>query len=130
MGRIAAVLLVVSGIIHLLPLPGLLGAPQLLRLYGVPIADPNLLILMQHRAGLFGLLGLLMIAAAWRPAPRPAAVAAGLASVVSFIVLAALVPGHNAQIQRVVVADWVVVACLLGVAVIGWLQRRALPGAA
>ena len=56
---ISAMLLVVAAI-HLLPVTGVLGGDKLTALYGLRFNDPNLFILMRHRAVLFGLLGLFM----------------------------------------------------------------------
>jgi len=57
MRLLISAMLIVVGVIHLLPLSGVLGSARLGALYGVPIDDPNLEILMRHRAVLFGLLG-------------------------------------------------------------------------
>jgi hypothetical protein len=113
MNRIVAVALLVAGIIHLLPLPGVLGGAQLERLYGMPFAQPDLLILMRHRAVLFGLLGALLVAAAFRPTLQPLAIAAGLASACAFLVLAWTTGGYGAPLARVVGADVVAIGCLL-----------------
>lgn len=113
MNRITVACLTLAGIIHLLPLPGVLGAGRLTRLYGVAADDPNLGILLQHRAVLFGLLGALLVAAAFRPELRVIALIAGLLSTVSFLVIAWGVGGYNAQIARVVAADIVAVVLLL-----------------
>ena len=113
MNGIIAACLTLAGIIHLLPLPGVLGAGRLTRLYGVAADDPNLGILLQHRAVLFGLLGALLVAAAFRPELRAIALIAGLLSTVSFLVIAWSVGGYNAQIARVVAADIVAVVLLL-----------------
>lgn len=113
MNRITVACLTLAGIIHLLPLPGALGAGWLTRLYGVAADDPNLGILLQHRAVLFGLLGALLVAAAFRPELRVIALIAGLLSTVSFLVIAWGVGGYNAQIARVVAADIVAVVLLL-----------------
>ena len=59
--------LVAVGILHLLPVVGLLGDAQLQRLYGIDGLDANLSILMRHRAALFGILGTLMLVAAFTP---------------------------------------------------------------
>jgi hypothetical protein len=107
-----------------LPLPGLLGAGQLTRLYGVVGDDPNVGILLQHRAVLFGLLGALLIAAALRPELRAVALVAGLLSTVSFLVIAWGVGGYNAQVARVVVADLLAVVLLLVAAGIEWGTSR------
>lgn len=106
-------MLIIAGIIHLLPLPGLLGVAQLARLYGVTLDDPNLVILMRHRAVLFGLLGALLVAAAFRTELRPLAYVAGTISAGSFLAIAWSVGGYNGLIGRVVIADVVATACLL-----------------
>jgi len=124
LNRITIACLTLAGIIHLLPLPGLLGAGQLTRLYGVVGDDPNVGILLQHRAVLFGLLGALLIAAAFRPELRAVALVAGLLSSVSFLVIAWGVGGYNAQVARVVVADLLAVVLLLVAAGIEWGTSR------
>ena len=63
---ISAVLVLV-GVVHLLPLIGVLGAARLEQLYQVRIDDPNLLLLMRHRALMFGLLGALLLSSSIRP---------------------------------------------------------------
>ena len=51
--------LVAAGIVNSIPVTGAFSAAQLERLYGMPFkaADPNTLLLMQHRAVLFGIVG-------------------------------------------------------------------------
>jgi hypothetical protein len=120
-----AVTLLVGGAIHLLPLVGVLGADWLALLYGLPIVEPNLAILMRHRAVLFGLVGGLMVFAIFKPALRPVALAVGLLSVSSFLYLAWSVGQYNALLSRVVAADILALVCLLaGAAVHVCHQRR------
>jgi len=125
LNRITITCLTLAGVIHLLPLPGILGAGQLTRLYGVAADDPNVGILLQHRAVLFGLLGVLLIAAAFRPDLRAVALIAGLVSTVSFLAIAWGVGGYNAQVARVVAADLLAVVLLLVAAGIEW-RKSAL----
>jgi len=66
---------------------GVLGSDQLHRLYGLAFDDPNLSILMRHREILFGLLGGLIIYAAFRNDLRIIALVAGLVSAGSFALL-------------------------------------------
>ena len=113
MRYLVSAMLVVVGIIHLLPLSGVLGAERLASLYGLPFAEPNLAILMRHRAVLFGLLGLFLILAAFRPLFQTVAFVAGFVSVVTFLWLARSVGGYNAQVARVFVADIVALVCLI-----------------
>lgn len=113
MSKAVSVLLIFAGIIHLLPLSGVLGAERLAALYGMTVDDPNLLILMRSRAVLFGLLGALLLYAAFHQPLQPIALLGGLISVVSFLILARLSSGYNEALQRVVIADWAALACLL-----------------
>lgn len=113
MRYVISAMLVVAAVIHLLPLPGVLGGARLNALYGIPFDEPNLAILMRHRAVLFGLLGVFLLYAAFRPALQPAAFIAGLVSVLSFLYLAWSVGGYNAQVARVFTADIIALACLV-----------------
>jgi cellobiose-specific phosphotransferase system component IIC len=113
MQYVTSAMLIVVGIIHLLPVSGVLSAQRLHALYGVPYTDPNTLILMRHRAVLFGLLGAFLIYAAFRADVQWLALGAGWVSVLSFVLIARQVGGHNAQVARVVKADWIAAACLL-----------------
>ncbi|MDQ1921237.1 phosphopantetheine adenylyltransferase [Massilia pseudoviolaceinigra] len=113
MQRLIPAMLVIAALIHLIPATGVLGESHLAQLYGVRIQDPNLLILMQHRAVMFGLLGLLLVAAALIPAWRSLAYFAGLVSVTSFVIVAWSVGNYNSSVGRVVMADIAVAACLL-----------------
>lgn len=111
--HLVTAVLLIAGIVHLLPLLGILGAPKLAALYGVAIAEPNLEILMRHRAALFGLVSWLLVAAALRPELQSLGLAVGLFSVVSFLAVAWSVGGMNAQLARVAAIDAAVLALLL-----------------
>lgn len=106
-------MLVIVGMIHLLPLSGVFGADHLIRLYGVALSDANVVMLMRHRAVLFGALGLFLIFAAFRPAMQPAALIAGFASVISFLWLAWPRDAYNANIATVFNVDLLALACLV-----------------
>jgi hypothetical protein len=112
-----AAMLAVVAVIHLLPLPGVLGAGRLGALYGLSELDSNLAILMRHRAVLFGLLGAFLVLSIFRHELRTLAFISGFVSVLSFLLLAWSAGGYNMQIGRVVVADIVALVCLvLGIA--------------
>jgi len=110
--HLCTVALLVAGLIHLLPVPGVMGAAALGRLYGVEVIDPNMAILLRHRALLFGVLGVLMLSAIALHGLRLTALAIGLFSATSFIVVALWVGGYNTAIGRVVLADGVAVILL------------------
>lgn len=125
MKRFIAVMLSIAGVIHLLPLAGVMGADKLSTLYGLRFDDHNLVILMRHRAVLFGLLGALLFWAAWRPLLQPSALVAGLISVLSFLWLAVSAQGYNTAIAGIVAADCVALACLLAACLAHGLKLRA-----
>lgn len=123
MQRLVSVMLAVVALIHLMPLVGVFGGERLSALYGLNFDEPNLAILMRHRAVLFGLLGLFLLLAAFRPALQGIALVGGFASVLSFLFLAWSAGSHNSQISRVVLADWIALACLL-LATLAWFSLR------
>ena len=110
---IVASMLLAVGIIHLLPLSGVLSAARLFDLYGITFEDPNLEILMRHRAVLFGLLGIFLLTSAFLPNLQLAALITGFVSVISFLYLAYSVGGYNDQVNRIVTADKAALVCLL-----------------
>ncbi|MCZ8234501.1 MAG: phosphopantetheine adenylyltransferase [Inhella sp.] len=125
MKYISIVALLVAGIIHLLPVPGVMGVSTLARLYGIEVNDPNTAILLQHRALLFGVLGALMLSAIALPWLRVTALSVALFSAASFIVVAMAVGGYNPSIERIVVAD-IVASVLLSAGLVAelWLINR------
>jgi hypothetical protein len=123
MRYLVSAMLLVAGVIHLLPLSGALGSEPLAALYGVSFGEPNVEILMRHRAVLFGLLGAYLVVAAFKPAYQPSAFIGGLVSVISFLVFARSVGGYNPEIARVFSADIVTLVCLV-VGVTGHVDLR------
>jgi hypothetical protein len=124
MHYIISIALLVAAVIHVIPLSGVLGGKRLEQLYGVALKDPNTEILLRHRAVLFGLLGLLLAAAAYHAELRTLAFCTGLASTISFLIIARMCGGYNAQLSRVVAADIVAIAALL----LGGLLHRLSQG--
>ncbi len=119
---ILPIMLLVVGIIHILPLSGVLSAARLFELYGMAFDDPNLEILMRHRAVLFGLLGIFLICSAFMPSLQLPALIAGFLSVVSFLYLSYTVGGYNEQVNRIVIADKVALVFLV-VALVSYLVK-------
>ncbi|MCC6744806.1 MAG: phosphopantetheine adenylyltransferase [Acidobacteria bacterium] len=118
--------LAIAGVIHVIPLVGVAGAGSLERLYGVTIVDPNLELLMRHRAILLGMLGAVFLVAALRASWRPAVVVVALVSTASFVLLGWMVAGRNADVDRVVLVDLVVAALLAGASVVQFWPGRAI----
>lgn len=112
MRTLVSIMLVIVAVIHLLPITGILGAQQLNVLYGLDINEPNLLILMRHRALLFGLLGAYLLYAAFQPSQQVLALLGAWISVLSFLYFAWATGAFNAAIARVIWVDIVAATCL------------------
>jgi hypothetical protein len=109
------VLYLVAAIVNLLPGLGVLSAARMEAFYGVPIRSPDLEILMRHRAIVLAIVGGFLAVAAFHAPLRPAALVAGLVSMVSFIIIAAAVGEYGAPLRRVAVIDlFATVALVLG----------------
>ncbi len=109
---VPSVLILVAAI-HALPVMGVIGAAKLSPLYGITVQDPNLELLLRHRALLFGLLAAFLAYAAVRPELHRMALVAGFVSVVSFLVLAQPTSSLNTALMTVVRADWLALALLV-----------------
>lgn len=114
--------LILVAVIHALPLMGVLGATKLSRLYGITVQEPNLELLLRHRAVLFGLLAAFLMYAAFRPELHRLGLVAGLVSVVSFLILAQPTSSLNTALITVVRADWLALA-LLAVGLFAHVKR-------
>ncbi|MCA0157117.1 hypothetical protein LB823_13015 [Tsukamurella sp. M9C] len=112
MHRIAGPLLAAVGVAHLLPATAVLSRDRVERAYGVTVPDPDTELLLRHRATFFGILGTALLAGSADQRFRWPAIAAGTASVGSFLVLAAAAEGPSAQLRRVQHVDVVLLAAL------------------
>ena len=118
--------LVIAGLINIFPVVGVISADQLEKLYGLPFENNDLIILMRHRAVLFGLLGAFILFSVVRPQLQRLACVAGLVSMVSFIVFAYLSAPYGDALRKVVVAD--VIGSLALVIVLVALYRQQSRG--
>ena len=110
--------LLIAGAINLYPVVGVVSADQLEKLYGVSLNNGDLVILMRHRAILFGLLGTFLIYSAFRSSVQTLACIAGLVSMMSFIVLAYASGQFGEALNKAVVADAVGSFLLVAVLVV------------
>ena len=118
---IVSSILFILAVIHLLPVVGVLGSDSLTRLYGISIQDSNTEILLRHRAVLFAIIGIFLFLSIFRNDYQPLAIAIGLISVVSFLMLTWSVDGLNSEISRVAKVDWVALVLLIVAGVINIL---------
>jgi hypothetical protein len=110
-GRIVAIALALAALIHLLPLPGLLGGAALQALYGLPPLDAAGELMLRHRALMFALDAGLLLWAIRTPALRLPAIALTLASDAGFLLLG--LGGFPAGLLRVAGFDVASILLLL-----------------
>jgi hypothetical protein len=116
MQKIVAALLIFAGLVNFFPAIGLCSASFQAQLYGISEPTGDLLILLRHRALLFGMLGCLILVSAFRRQLQPLAILGGLVSMLGFVAVALAVGGYGPEIGRAVAID--VVASIGLVAVI------------
>jgi hypothetical protein len=111
-------ILLITGVVHLLPFSLAFFANRIPNSYGVSISDPNMQLLLRHRAFLFGIIGFGLIFSAIKKKYYLAASVVGLVSMVSFICLYHWIGDINAQLQSVMWVDMLVGAALLLITVL------------
>lgn len=121
--KIICVLLILVGIINFLPLMGLLSVDRLQALYGISATEPNVQILMRHRAILFGLVGGFIIYAAFNPGFQPIAMIMAFISMAGYIVLCLQIGGFNELLRKILWVD-VVGLLLLAAAFVLFLKGK------
>ena len=123
MERLVSAVLVAVGLINLFPIIGIASAKLLVGLYGLESLEGDLLILMRHRALLFGILGTFIIYSALKDHLRPSAIVMGLVSMLGFSILVFTSGEVGAKLSNVAIIDFGASAALGVVAII--LLRRA-----
>ena len=104
--RIAVTIaLLVAGLINFAPIVGVISADKLSGLYGMPFEDSDLIVLMRHRAVLFGLLGALIFYSIFNRSVQILASIAGIVSMVAFIMLAYAAGEYGDAFDKIIVAD-------------------------
>jgi len=120
---VVLLILLAAGLVHLLPVAGVLGGSRFQALYGVTVEDPAVALLRRHRAVLFALVGAALIVAACWPAARLPGVLVGLLSLGSFLLLAWLTGPTTPALARVVRIDVVLLPLLLLALVLAVSER-------
>ncbi len=106
-------ILLIVGIINLLPLMVFFDSTKTAKLYGVPIEGESLIILMRHRGVLLSLVGIALIAAAFKSEYRILAIALALISKITFIFLTFTAENYTSEIKQVALIDVGAIVLLL-----------------
>lgn len=100
------------GVVHLLPGLAFFRPALLEKLYGAGTSGAARLML-QHRAALLGLVGALLAASTVLPEWRPAAICAGLWSMLTYLWLWLGAGAERAALQRIAIVDAIAAPALL-----------------
>jgi hypothetical protein len=109
---------IIVGIIHAMPVIGMLGSERIKALYDLQVSDANLLLLLQHRAVLFGVVAFILFFAVFNPAYHSLAIGVGTFSMLTFIAFVYFGSGINASLIKVAWVD--VFALVLLWAAVAW----------
>lgn len=112
--RIITALLLMVAAIHFVPIGGFFGARRLEALYAIDVSDPNLVLLMRHRAILFGILGAFFAYAAFVPSLQPLAFLGAAVTMASFFYLAFVANEVSPAVRKIVIGDVVATVALIG----------------
>lgn len=110
--------LVLSALIHLIPAAAVRSPEAVVALYGVPADRADIIALMRHRALLFGVLAVVLLAGAVVQALSLPAAVLGLLSMLGFVWLVATMDAPTAELVRIQRADLLLSGWLL--AALGW----------
>ena len=125
MTRVITVCLILVGLINFIPVIGVLSAGKLESAYSISLASNDLIILMRHRALLFGVLGSFILYSAFVPSYQKAAMLMGGISMVGFVALVYLVGGYNESIFKVLMVDIVGIVLLLIAAILKYSYKNS-----
>lgn len=100
-----SICLIIVGLINFAPLFGAFSTQKLESAYSISLENNDLIILMRHRALLFGVLGGLILYSAFSPFYQGVAMTMAAVSMVGYAALVFLVGGYNKSIFKVLVID-------------------------
>ncbi|WDD99943.1 hypothetical protein [Thalassomonas actiniarum] len=120
-----SIFLLIVGVINFLPVIGVLSAETLSGAYSVELMGNDIIILMRHRALLFGLIGGFILYSVFKPAYQMAAMVMAAISMLGFIYFVWAAGDYNASIFKVAIIDLVGIVCLVIVSVLKYVNRNS-----
>ena len=124
MQKIINALLIVVGLINFYPIVGACSAREVENVYRIGEQAGDIVILLRHRAVLLGIIGALMMYAAFRPDLQPIAFTIGLISMVAFLVITRLEGNPGTGIHKIFVIDLSAIIGLCAALGLRLLQAR------
>ena len=105
MPKVISVLLLITGLINFLPVIGVLSSGQINGLYGLEINNRDLMILLRHRALLFGIIGGFVIYSAFKRHYQLASILMMLVSMLGFLFILHIEGSSNYALAKIALVD-------------------------
>ena len=105
MPKVISVLLLITGLINFLPVIGVLSSDQINGLYGLEIDNRDLMILLRHRALLFGIIGGFVIYPAFKRHYQLASILMMLVSMLGFLFILHIEGSSNYALAKIALID-------------------------
>ena len=121
-----SILLITVGLINFLPVIGIISAEKLSAAYAVELIGNDIVILMRHRALLFGLIGGFMLYSVWKPSYQSVAMVMAAIFMLGFLFFVAAADHYNASITKIAIIDLIGLAGLAIAAGLKYLSRNSL----
>jgi len=120
-----SIFLLLVGLINFLPIIGVISAEKLSSAYSIELIGNDLIILMRHRALLFGLIGGFIIFSVFNPAYQIAAMVMAAISMLGFLYFVWVAADYNAAISKIAMIDLVGLVCLAIAVVLKYINENS-----
>ena len=120
-----SILLIIVGVINFLPVIGVLSAETLSGAYSVDLIGNDIVILMRHRALLFGVVGGFILYSVFKPSYQSAAIVMAAISMLGFLYFVWAAGDYNASMSKIAIIDLVGNICLAIVATLKYASRNS-----
>ncbi len=118
------ILLFIVGLINFVPIIGVISADKLSQSYSIDLINNDLIILMRHRALLFGILGGFILYSVFVPQYQGAAMVMAAISMIGFLCLMWAVGEYNQAILKVAIVDTIGIVCLAVAALLKYVLLK------
>ena len=125
MNKAIMLLLIIVGLINFLPVLGVISSNNISQAYSVALGSNDLVILLRHRALLFGIVGGFILYSAFVPQYQVAAMVMAAISMIGFLIIMWSVGGYNSSLLKVAIIDMVGIGLLVAAAILKYANVRS-----
>ena len=119
-----SILLFIVGLINFVPVIGVMSADRLSNAYSIELVGNDIVVLMRHRALLFGIIGGFILYSVFNPSYQIAAMIMAAISMLGFLYFVCAVGDYNGDIAKVAIIDLVGIAILAIAAILKFVNEN------